>query len=132
MAKKIGIRYEDKFTAERRVPLIPSHIKELNDKYGIEFVVEPSEKRIFKDNEFTEVGAKLSSNFSECELVIGVKEIVEKWFEDEKTYIFFSHTIKGQDYNMPLLQKILDDNITLLDYEKIEDEKNRRLVFFGK
>ncbi|NOR45260.1 MAG: hypothetical protein GQ534_06695 [Candidatus Delongbacteria bacterium] len=130
--KKIGIRYEDKFTAERRVPLVPDHVKKLNKEFGIEFNVEPSEKRIFKDEEFVKAGANLTGDFKDCELIIGVKEIVEKWFEDEKTYIFFSHTIKGQDYNMGILRKMIEKRVNIIDYEKIADENGRRLIFFGK
>ena len=130
--KKIGIRYEDKFTAERRVPLTPDHIKKLNEEFGIEFNVEPSEKRIFKDEEFVKAGANLTGDFTDCELIIGVKEIVEKWFEEKKTYIFFSHTIKGQDYNMSILRKMIEKRVNLIDYEKIADENGRRLIFFGK
>lgn len=33
---------------------------------------------------------------------------------------------------MPALDKILHDNIRLIDYEKITDEKNNRLIAFGK
>ena len=56
-----------------------------------------------------------------------------------KTYFFFSHVIKGQPENMPLLQSILDKNIQLFDYEAIASEvvqddkiKKKRLVAFGK
>lgn len=130
--KKIGIRHEDRFTAERRVPLIPDHVKQLKEQFGIEFNVEPSEKRIFKDEEYLQAGAQLTGDFRDCEVIIGVKEIVEKWFENEKTYIFFSHTIKGQSYNMGILKKMIEKKVNLIDYEKITDENGKRLIFFGK
>lgn len=50
----------------------------------------------------------------------------------DKTYMFFSHTHKGQSYNMPMLQNILDKNITLLDYELLKDQDSRRLVQFSR
>ena len=50
---------------------------------------------------------------------------------DNMAYVFFSHTVKGQAYNMPMLKYILDHGITLLDYELIKDSEGRRLVFFG-
>ncbi|MCD6177599.1 MAG: hypothetical protein J7K29_07160 [Candidatus Cloacimonetes bacterium] len=127
----LGIIKETKNKWERRVPLNPKAVQELIKK-GFEVIVQPSEIRIYKDEEYRSVGAKLSIDLSQCDFIIGVKEIPIKSLIPGKPHLFFSHTIKGQDYNMPLLQKILDDNITLLDYEKIEDEKNRRLVFFGK
>jgi alpha-aminoadipic semialdehyde synthase len=45
--------------------------------------------------------------------------------------MFFSHTHKGQPYNMPMLQNILDKKITLLDYELLKDGSGR-LVQFSK
>ena len=52
-----------------------------------------------------------------------------------RTYVFFSHTIKAQPYNMGLLDSILAKNIRLIDYECITErgERNgRRLVAFGE
>ena len=129
--KTIGIVKETKNKWERRVPLNPMAVQELINK-GFGVKIQPSENRIYKDAEYKTAGAQLSTDLSDSDFIIGVKEIPMKDLIPKKPHLFFSHTIKGQDYNMPLLQKILDDNITLLDYEKIEDEKNRRLVFFGK
>lgn len=49
-----------------------------------------------------------------------------------KTYCFFSHTIKAQESNMPLLDAVLEKNIRLIDYERIIDEDGSRQVAFGK
>ena len=49
-----------------------------------------------------------------------------------KTMMYFSHTIKAQKDNMPALDAILAKNIRLIDYEKITDEDNNRLIAFGK
>ena len=129
--KILGITKETKNKWERRVPLNPQAVQGLIKK-GFKVIVQPSKTRIYKDEEYISVGSKLSSDLSDCDFIIGVKEIPLADLIPGKPHLFFSHTIKGQDYNMPLLQKILDDNITLFDYEKIEDDKNRRLVFFGK
>lgn len=128
---KVGIRYEDKYVMERRVPLTPDHIRELI-KEGIEFEVVKSAKRIFKDAEFTDAGATLVEEVSDAQVVLGVKEMPIGYFKEGKAYIFFSHTIKGQPYNMPLLRDMMSSKITLVDYEKIADEKGRRLIFFGR
>ena len=129
--KTLGIVKETKNKLEHRVPLNPEAVKKLIEK-GFEIIVQPSDIRIYRNEEYRAVGAKLSDDLSRCDLILGVKEILLNALIPGKPHLFFSHVIKGQDYNMPLLQKILDDKITLLDYEKIEDEKNRRLVFFGK
>ncbi len=128
---KFGIRYEDKYVMERRVALVPSHIKDLIKK-GLEFEVVKSDKRIFKDNEFEIVGAELVKEVTDASVVIGVKEMPIDFFEDRKTYIFFSHTIKGQSYNMPLLKQMMKKKVNLIEYECIVNEKNQRLIFFGR
>lgn len=132
MTKKIGIRREDKNKWERRVGLIPEHIKELKETYGIETIVQPSTLRIFSDEAYKKAGAVISEDVSDVETVIGVKEMPVDFFEENKTYIFFSHTIKGQPYNMEMLKRLVDLKVNLIDYEKIEDEYNKRLIFFGK
>ncbi len=128
---KFGIRYEDKYVMERRVALIPEHVKELVDK-GIEFEVVKSAKRVFTDDEFERAGAILVDEVTNSTVVLGVKEMPIDFFEDNKTYIFFSHTIKGQSYNMPLLKKMIEKKVNLIEYERIVNEKNQRLIFFGR
>lgn len=126
---KIGIRREDKNVWERRTPIVPEQVKELK---GIEFFVQPSEIRVFKDQEYIEAGAKTQDNLSNCDVIFGVKEFPLYFFEKNKTYIFFSHTIKGQKHNMPMLKRMMELKCQLIDYERIMDEKNRRLIFFGR
>ncbi len=126
----VGIRKEDKSKWERRTPLVPDDVKELVNK-GIEFIVEPSPIRIFPDEEYERAGAKLSQDLSQADVILGVKEIPPEKLLPEKVYMFFSHTIKGQPYNMPMLRRLLELGDTLIDYERIVDEKGRRLIFFG-
>ena len=101
--KKIGIRRETKNIWEGRTPLIPEHVKELKEKYNILTYIQPSKIRVFKDEEYQEAGAIVKENLSECQIIFGVKEMPVDFFEENKIYIFFSHTIKGHKYNMPML-----------------------------
>lgn len=128
---RIGIRREDKNEWEARVPLIPNDVKKLVNN-GIEVFLQPSPIRIFSDQEYLDVGATISEDLSSCSVILAVKEIPIKFIEKGKTYVFFSHTIKGQDYNMPLLQKMMDEKTQLIDYECIVNEKGQRLIFFGR
>ena len=48
-----------------------------------------------------------------------------------KSYFFFSHTIKEQPYNRKLLKAILAKNISLMDYEVLTNEKGQRVIAFG-
>jgi len=128
---KIGIRREDKNKWERRVPLTPEHVKKLKED-EIQTIVQPSKIRIFSNEEYEKVGAIVKENMSECSTIFAVKEIPIDFFEPRKTYVFFSHTTKGQKYNMPMLKKMMDLKCNLIEYEKIENEKGIRLLFFGR
>ncbi len=127
---KVGLRREDKNEWERRVPLTPDHVRILIQQ-GLEVYVQPSTIRIFKDEEYANAGAVVQEDLSNCGAVFAVKEIPADFFWRHGTYMFFSHTFKGQPYNMPMLRKIIDRGATLIDYEKVTDEQNRRLIFFG-
>ena len=102
----IGILKEEKTKWERRVALTPVEVEKLV-KEGFRVIVQPSTSRCYSEEEFEEVGAEISDDLSSCQLIIGVKEAKIGELLENKTYMFFSHTIKAQDYNMPLLDKLL-------------------------
>ncbi len=131
MAFRIGIRKEDKSRWERRVPLAPAHVERLVAD-GLEVVVQPSERRVFADEQYREAGAIVSDDLSTSPVIFAVKEIPTALFEPGKTYIYFAHVIKGQPYNMPMLRELLNRGCTLIDYEKVVDEAGRRLILFGR
>jgi len=132
MTTTLGIRREDKNRWEQRVPLIPEHILELQKKHGIKTVIQPSNIRVFSDTDYQKVGARVQENLTPSSVVFAVKEIPLAYFEKGKTYVFFSHTIKGQKHNMSMLKKMMDMGCTLIDYERIVDVNGKRLVFFGR
>lgn len=128
----IGIRHEDKYLLERRSPLIPSHIERLVKEEGIEVFVQSSEKRIFADEKYQNAGASIVKNLKDADVIFGVKEMPLDFFEPNKTYVFFAHVIKSQPYNMPMLKKMMDLGCNLIDYERVVNEANQRLIFFGR
>jgi len=128
----VGIRREDKSRWERRVPVTPEDARRLKEEHGIEVWVQPSPIRAFSEEEFTQAGAIVQEDLSSCPIIFAVKEIPPDFFESGKTYVFFAHVIKGQPYNMPMLKKMLELGCNLIDYEKVTDEKGRRLIFFGR
>ena len=132
MSVCIGIRREDKSIWERRVPIIPQHVRQLQEEHGIEVWVQPSEIRVFRDEEFAQAGARVEEDISPCPVVFAVKEIPAHFFQPGHTYVFFAHVIKGQPYNMPMLRRMLELGCQLIDYEKVTDERGRRLIFFGR
>lgn len=126
---KIAIRREDKLQ-ERRSPIPPAFVKKLADE-GVEVIVQSADHRIFSDQEYRDAGAKVVDSLDDQQLICGIKEIPLDKLEAKKDYFFFTHTIKGQPENMPLLAKLMELKCTAIDFERIVDEKNRRLVFFG-
>ncbi len=132
MEKIIGIRREDKNEWERRVPLVPDDVRWLKEKHDIRTIVQPSAIRIFSDDEYRRAGAEISEDLGKAGTVFAVKEIPTALFDKNKTYVFFSHTIKGQSYNMPMLKDMIALRCNLIDYERVLNEKNQRLIFFGR
>eukprot|EP00744_Colponema_vietnamica_P005120 GILI01007532.1.p1 GENE.GILI01007532.1~~GILI01007532.1.p1 ORF type:complete len:612 (-),score=169.44 GILI01007532.1:358-2103(-) len=135
----IGIRREDKNKWERRVPIAPEHVSQLVAK-GIKVIVQPSTRRCYADCEFEAAGAVISEDLSPAGTILAVKEVPIPLLMPGKTYMFFSHTIKAQQANMPLLDAILEKKIRVIDYECITenppanapDAKGKRLVAFGR
>jgi saccharopine dehydrogenase (NAD+, L-lysine-forming) len=131
MAASVGIRREDKSRWERRVPITPAKARELRERHGLEFYVQPSAVRVFREEEFARAGAHVQEDLSPAGVVFAVKEIPLPFFQAGKTYVFFAHVIKAQPYNMPMLKRMMELRCNLIDYEKITDERGRRLIFFG-
>ncbi len=129
---KIGIIREGKIPPDTRVPLNPAECAQLINKYGLDIVVEPSDIRCFSDAEYMQYGLPLSTDLCDREILLGVKEVPIDQLIPEKTYFFFSHTIKKQPYNRKLLQAILEKRIRLIDYEVLTDENGHRIIAFGR
>ncbi len=129
----IGIIREGKNPPDKRVPLTPAHCKLLLRKYNnLKIIVQPSIVRAFADAEYSSLGIELNDDLSDCDIIMGVKEVPVAMLIPEKMYMFFSHTIKKQPYNQKLLQAILDKKISLVDYEVLTDSHGTRLLGFGK
>lgn len=130
---KFGIIRERKNPPDRRVVFSPEALQTLQQNYPkASIVVETSPIRVFTDEAYREAGFTISEDLSDCDVLIGVKEVPVESLIPNKTYFFFSHTIKKQPYNRKLLQAILQKNITLIDHETIVDGQNRRLIGFGR
>lgn len=130
---KIGILRETKDPPDRRVPLIPCQCGELKETYpGLEILVQPSTLRCFSDQEYADAGLTLREDLSECEVLMGVKEVDPSALLAGKTFLFFSHTAKEQPYNRGLLQEVIRKKVRLIDYEYLTDGSGQRVVAFGR
>jgi alpha-aminoadipic semialdehyde synthase len=128
----IGIRREDKNQWERRVALTPADLAALEGQPGCRFLVQPSPIRVYGDDDYRRAGIEMAEDLDPAGMVLGVKEIPPAQLRAGRAYVFFSHVIKGQPYNMPMLRHLLELGCSLVDYERIADEKERRLIFFGR
>lgn len=130
---KLGIIKERKNPPDKRVVFSPDAIAQLKQQFqDANFVVESSDIRTFSDDDYTKKGITVVDDVSDCDVLIGVKEVPVNNLIPNKSYFFFSHTIKKQPYNRDLLRAILEKNITLYDHETIVNEQNSRLIGFGK
>ncbi|MBC6401456.1 MAG: alanine dehydrogenase [Ekhidna sp.] len=132
MSKKIGLIREGKVPIDRRVPLSPSQAKLVKEKFGVELVVQSSDIRCFSDRNYRETGLDIVESVEDCDIIFGVKEVPLEKLVPGKTYFFFSHTIKKQEYNRKLLQTILAKEITLVDWETLVNEHGNRIIAFGR
>jgi alanine dehydrogenase len=130
---RIGILRETKTPPDRRVPLSPPQILDAKDKYkGLEFVIQPSPIRCYKDEEYAYLNLPLNEDVSDCDILMGVKEVDKSTFIENKTYVFFAHVAKKQPYNRTMLQEMMKKKITLIDYEYLTIPDGARVVAFGR
>src|SRR5688500_18472506 len=128
---KIGVLREEKTPPDKRVPLTPLICSEIMQKYpNVEIVVQPSRIRCYNDEEYTFFGVPLQEDLSECDVLMGVKEVPIDKLLPGKTYFFFSHTIKKQPHNQKLMKALIEKKITLVDYETLPDKRNNRISGF--
>ncbi|KAJ3763962.1 Saccharopine dehydrogenase-domain-containing protein [Lentinula raphanica] len=165
----IGIRREDPSRVwERRVPLTPADVKALvlrgREAYGA--YLRDNQRGLdclpFPIHVHIQPSAKRVEDLGEAHVVLGIKEVpvgeldvLEGYGEREeggvprvpRTYMMFSHTAKGQEYNMPLLDRFLAEGVfegegedkllpTLIDYELLTttttpSSKPSRTLTFG-
>jgi saccharopine dehydrogenase (NAD+, L-lysine-forming) len=129
----IGVLKEEKIPADKRVPLTPKQCRQLLDTYpDIEISVKSSAIRCFSDDMYIAEGISIVDDLSDCDVLIGVKEVPRESLIANKTYLYFSHTIKEQSYNRGLLLEMIELNIIMVDYEVLRDKQGNRLLGFGR
>ena len=131
--KTIGIIREEKKPFDLRTPLTPNQCVELMDIFSdVKVIVQTSPHRCFTDDDYTLKGIEVKEDMSECDILLGVKEVPIDSLITDKTYLFFSHTIKKQSYNIKLLRTIIQKNIRLIDYETLVWDAGNRIIGFGR
>lgn len=130
---KVAIIREGKVPHDKRSPFTPEQCKVILEQFpNVELVIQPSEWRSFKDSEYVAQGIALQEDLSDCDILMGVKEVPKADLIPGKKYFFFSHTIKKQPHNRELLKALLAKKIQMIDYECLVDKNENRIIGFGR
>ena len=130
---KIGVLREEKNPVDRRVPFSPLQCKRIVSEFPeIKIFVQSSNFRCFTDQEYLDQGISVVDNLDSCDILFGIKEVPKEKLIANKTYLYFSHTIKEQEYNRDLLKKMISLNIQMIDYEVLKDQDGSRILGFGR
>ncbi|KAA9333227.1 alanine dehydrogenase [Hymenobacter busanensis] len=130
---KLGLIREGKVPVDRRVPLTPKKCVEVQQTWPqVQVVAQSSDIRSYSDQEYRDLGLAVQADVADCDVLMGVKEVPKDQLLPNKTYFFFSHTIKKQPANRELLRQVLQKNITLVDYEVLTNARGERIVAFGR
>ena len=128
----IGLIREGKVPADNRVALTPAQCKWLVKHFpDIHILVQSSSHRCFHDEEYIQAGIEVTEDLNSCNLLLGIKEVPVSQLLAGKQYLFFSHTKKKQPYNQLLMHAMIDQRITLVDYECLEHKDGQRIIGFG-
>ncbi|KAF9236788.1 Saccharopine dehydrogenase-domain-containing protein [Melanogaster broomeanus] len=149
----IGIRREDSARIwERRCPLTPVAVESLVHEDNVDVLIQDCDRRVFPVDQYIKAGARIHSTLEPAHIVLGIKEtplnelvtspLVPPWATGSgslvpRTHLMFSHTTKGQPYNMELLSRFLRQDPQrhlsprLIDYELLTGRDGKRTVAFG-
>lgn len=119
---------------EKRVAVTPGKAKQITEwKHTIivQSAVHPETgevKRAFTDKLYKQIGAEISEDLADADVIFGLKEIDIDRILKDKAYFFFSHTHKGQLKNRNMLKALAVNKSTIIDFELISNDKNIRLI----
>ena len=129
---KIGLLKETKNPPDKRVPIVPTQVVTVEEQFpNVKIVVQHSEIRCYADEEYKYLKTTMKDDLSDCDILLGVKEVNKSTFIEDKTYLFFAHVGKKQPYNREMLQIMMRKNITLIDYESLTNPDGNRVIAFG-
>lgn len=129
----IAIIREEKSPKDTRTPITPSQAKRIKALFpSVQVICQSSQIRCYSDQEYRNEGIEVKDDVQDADILLGVKEVKIDSLIPEKTYLFFSHTIKKQPYNQQLLKAVVDKKIRLIDYECLADKTGIRVIAFGR
>jgi alanine dehydrogenase len=126
--KKIALIKEGKIPPDNRVALTPAQCKWVHKNFdSVEVIVQSSSARCFSDREFLMAGVEVKEDISDCDIFLGIKEVPVQELIPQNLLIL----LPCEKQEIKVLQTILDDKITLIDYECLEHEDGHRIIGFG-
>jgi alanine dehydrogenase len=129
---QLGLIREEKIPTDNRVALTPAQCKWIRkNTTHVNVIVQSSPDRCFSDKEYLSAGIQVKEDLSDCDILLGIKEVPYEKLMANKTYLFFSHTKKLQPANQKMLQCAVNKGITLIDYECLEHDDGTRIIGFG-
>ena len=129
---RIGLIRERKKKPDNIVSLTPRQCGYIQAHFpNINIVVEPSPIRCFTDSDYAAEGIELKTDLSDCDVLLGIKEVPAEHLIEGKTYCFFSHTKKKQPHNRDLMRALIAKNIRMIDYECLTHRDEQRILGFG-
>ena len=129
---RIGLIRERKSPPDTRVALTPEQCVHIIQTYpGLQVVAESSPDRCYTDDEYRAAGIEVRTDMSDCDVLMGIKEVKEEYIVPNKTYFFFSHTKKKQPYNQQMMHALIEKKIRLIDYECLTHIDEQRILGFG-
>jgi len=129
---KLGLIREEKIPSDNRVALTPAQCKWLHLNFDdVRVAVQESPQRCYSDTEYRQAGIEVKEDMSDCDVLLGIKEVPVNKLIPGKTHLFFSHTKKKQPHNQQLFRAMIEKQITLIDYECLEHTDGTRIIGFG-
>lgn len=129
----LAILREEKAPYDLRTPLSPDQCIKVQQLFPhVNLIVQQSAHRCFSNEQYSSVGINVVEDISNADILLGVKEVPYNHLIPEKTYLYFSHTIKKQPHNRKMLREILNKNIRLIDYETLVWDGGNRIIGFGR
>ena len=90
---KIGLIKEGKIPTDCRVALTPSQCKWLHKNFAdIRIIVQSCPSRCYSDQEYVQAGIPIAEEVTDCDILMGIKEVPIDSLLENKIYLFFSHT----------------------------------------
>ncbi len=90
---KIGLIREERVPHDKRVAFTPEQCVYIQQHFkNVEIIVQPGNWRSYTNDEYLVKNIQMSEDLSECDILLGIKQVPVNDLIAEKKYLFFFHT----------------------------------------